>query len=105
MEFSLVVESVNNDLPNVITLKGDADVRIELPLELLGIKLSPGDGVRLVIQKEKDPDYKSKFRVYAWGVVYHVNSSMTRISIGGLQLDIMRELPLRIGEKVYIGIA
>jgi hypothetical protein len=29
---------------------------------------------------------------------------MTRISIGGLQLDIKKELPLKIGEKVYIGL-
>ena len=103
MEFSLKVIDVSNETPNVITLTGDAEVILELPLDRLGIVLSKGDAVKLVIHKEKDQDF-SKYKVYAWGLVYYVGEGMTRISIGGLQLDIKKELPLKIGEKVYIGL-
>jgi hypothetical protein len=103
MEFSLRVVDVSNETPNVITLKGDAEVVLELPLGRLGIALSKGDAVKLVIHKEKDQNF-NKYKVYAWGLVYYVGEGMTRISIGGLQLDIKKELPLKIGEKVYIGL-
>lgn len=103
MEFSLQVVDVSDDNPNLITLTGDVDVTIELPLNRLGVSFSKGDEIKLVIQREKDVDY-SKYKVYAWGVVYHIEQGLTRISIGGLQLDIKKELPLQIGDKVYIGI-
>jgi hypothetical protein len=103
MEFSLKIVDISSERPNVISLKGDVDAILELPLELLGIKFSKGDDVKLVIHKEKDLDMK-KYKVYAWGIVYHVGEGMTRISIGGLQLDIMKELPLKVGEKIYIGL-
>jgi len=103
MEFSLKVVDVSSDTPNVITLKGDVEVVLEMPLDKLGIKLSKGDNVKLVIHKEKDQDFK-KYKIYAWGLVYYIGEGTTRISIGGLQLDIKKELPLKIGEKVYIGV-
>lgn len=103
MEFSLAVVDVTNDMPNVIKLKGDVEATIELPLEKLGVVFSIGDRLKLVLQKEKDQDL-NKYKVYAWGIVYYVGNGMTRISIGGLQLDIMKELPLKAGEKIYVGI-
>lgn len=103
MEFSLAVVDVTNDMPNVIKLKGDVEATIELPLEKLGVVFSVGDHLKLVLQKEKDQDL-NKYKVYAWGIVYYVGNGMTRISIGGLQLDIMKELPLKAGEKIYVGI-
>ncbi|AAL63961.1 hypothetical protein [Pyrobaculum aerophilum] len=103
MEFSLAVVDVTNDMPNVIKLKGDVEATIELPLEKLGVVFSVGDRLKLVLQKEKDQDL-NKYKVYAWGIVYYVGNGMTRISIGGLQLDIMKELPLKAGEKIYVGI-
>ncbi|ABL88130.1 conserved hypothetical protein [Pyrobaculum islandicum DSM 4184] len=103
MEFLLKVEEISNDFPNTIKLKGDVDITIELPLNILGIKLSKGENVKLVLQQEKDKELH-KYKVYAWGIVYYVGNNITRISIGGLQLDIMKELPLKVGEKVYIGI-
>jgi hypothetical protein len=103
MEFSLHVVEVDNNFPNTIRLKGDVEATLELPLDKIGVRLAAGDRVKLVIQKEKDRDL-SQYKVYMWGLVYHVGGGMTRISIGGLQLDIMAELPLKVGEKVYIGI-
>ncbi len=103
MEFKLSVVDVTNQMPNVITLKGDADVTLELPLEKLGIKLEKNTPIRLVLTKEKDENYR-KYKVYMWGLVYHVDEDVTRISIGGLQLDIKRKLPLKVGDKVYIGL-
>ncbi|MEM3996860.1 MAG: hypothetical protein QXP31_07365, partial [Pyrobaculum sp.] len=76
---------------------------LEIPLSRIGVKLDKGDAVRLVLSREKDADFK-KYRVYMWGTVYYIGDGVTRISIGGLQLDIMRELPLKVGEKVYIGL-
>lgn len=103
MEFSLRVEDVTDDFPNVITLRGDVEAVLELPLAKLGITFSRGDKIKLVLEKERS-DNLSRYKVYAWGIVYHVEESLTRISIGGLQLDIKKELPFRIGEKIYIGI-
>jgi hypothetical protein len=103
MEFSLKVDDVTSGAPNVITLKGDIDVVLELPLDRLGISISKGNKIKLVIHKEKDQDLH-KYKIYAWGIVYYVGEGITRISIGGLQLDIKKELPLKIGEKVYVGL-
>jgi len=103
MEFSLSVIEVTNDFPNVVKLSGDVEATIELPLEKLGVTLKKGDKIRLVLSKEKNGDL-SKYRVYMWGIVYHVTEGLTRISIGGLQLDIKKKLPLAVGEKVYVGI-
>ncbi|ABO08481.1 hypothetical protein [Pyrobaculum calidifontis] len=103
MEFSLSVVDITSDFPNVIKLSGDVEATVELPLEKLGVALKKGDKIRLVLSKEKDGDL-SKYKVYMWGIVYHVAEELTRISIGGLQLDIKKKLPLAIGEKVYIGI-
>jgi len=103
MEFSLKVDDVTSDTPNIITLKGDVDVVLELPLDRLGISISKGNKTKLIIHKEKDKDIH-KYKVYAWGVVYYVGEGITRISIGGLQLDVMKELPLKVGEKVYVGL-
>ncbi|ACB40257.1 hypothetical protein [Pyrobaculum neutrophilum] len=103
MEFLLEVSDITNDLPNVIKLSGEVNATIEIPLERLGVSLQKGDKVKLVIQREKDQDMK-KYKIYAWGIVYYIGDGITRISIGGLQLDIMKELPLQIGDKVYIGI-
>ncbi|MFN7105015.1 MAG: hypothetical protein ACK4M3_00255, partial [Pyrobaculum sp.] len=76
---------------------------LELPLDRLGLLLKKGEGIRLVLSQEKTENYKD-YKVYMWGVVYHVGDGVTRISIGGLQLDIKKELPFRMGEKVYIGL-
>ena len=103
MEFPLRVVEVTDGLPNVIKLRDGVEVTVELPLEKIGVRLRVGDQVKLVIHKEKDSDL-TKYKIYAWGVVYFVGKGMTRISIGGLQLDIGTELPLKVGEKVYIGI-
>lgn len=103
MEFSLVVDKIGDEYPNLVTLKGEVDVAIELPLKHLGVSLKEGDHITLLVSREKDPEYK-KFKIYMWGVVYHVENGLTRISIGGLQCDIYKELPFKVGDKVYIGI-
>lgn len=103
MEFNLKVVDVTNEEPNIVKFEGDVEALLEIPLSRIGVKLDRGDVVKLVLSKEKDAEYK-KYRVYMWGIVYYVGEGVTRISIGGLQLDIMRELPLKEGEKVYIGL-
>ncbi|MGB9703960.1 MAG: hypothetical protein ACPL3C_00805 [Pyrobaculum sp.] len=103
MEFSLRVVEVDDNFPNTIKLKGDVEATLELPLDRIGVRLAAGDQLKLVIQKERDGDL-SQYKIYMWGLVYHVGGGVTRISIGGLQLDILTELPLKVGEKVYIGI-
>ncbi|MEM1597711.1 MAG: hypothetical protein QW598_07565 [Pyrobaculum sp.] len=103
MEFNLRVVDVTGEEPNVVKFEGDVEAVLEIPLSRIGVKLDKGDAVRLVLSREKDADFK-KYRVYMWGTVYYIGDGVTRISIGGLQLDIMRELPLKVGEKVYIGL-
>ena len=56
----------------------------------------------MLFRSRSDVDTLKKIAM--WGIVYHVAEELTRISIGGLQLDIKKKLPLAIGEKVYIGI-
>ncbi|MFN3803668.1 MAG: hypothetical protein ACK4SY_01270 [Pyrobaculum sp.] len=103
MEFRLVVTQISDDSPNVITFRGDVEIVLELPLDRLGLLLKEGERVKLVLSQEREENYKN-YKAYMWGIVYHVGDGVTRISIGGLQLDIKKELPFRTGEKVYIGL-
>ena len=84
--------------------EGDVSGYFELPLERLGVKVSPESKLEIVISSAKDPEYKQKYSVYVWGVAYHITDKVTRISVGGLIFHFDSRLPVNVGDKVYIGI-
>lgn len=87
-----------------ITLEGDVKAEIELPLTLLNINLNKNNKLIINIDRNKENDYKDKYDIYMWGLLYNKNNNLTYISIGGLIFKIYIDLPFNIGDKLYIGI-
>ncbi|AEA13036.1 hypothetical protein TUZN_1568 [Thermoproteus uzoniensis 768-20] len=87
-----------------IWLVGDAEAELEIPLDILNINLNKNNTLIINIDKNKDQDYKTKYDIYMWGILYNKNNDITYISIGGLIFKIKLNLPYNIGDKLYIGI-
>jgi hypothetical protein len=78
---------------------------LEYPRDAVGVDIRQGDGVKVSISSNKDPNYASNWDVYMSGVVYHVSEGLVKISIGGLILDVNNfRNEVKVGEKVYVGL-
>ncbi len=87
-----------------ISLEGDVKAEIELPIALLNINLNKNNKLIINIDKNKEEDYKNKYDIYMWGILYNKSNNLVYISIGGLIFKIYSDLPFNIGDKLYIGI-
>ncbi|CCC82545.1 hypothetical protein [Thermoproteus tenax] len=106
MEFNEVVSEVSvvEDPIYKITMTGDAEIELELPLRMLNIDVERGKRLKIDLDEKKNSDYKKIYDIYLWGIVYNVDNNSTYISIGGLLLKIKKSLPLSPGVRLYIGI-
>ncbi|MEZ0248419.1 MAG: DNA-directed RNA polymerase [Thermoproteus sp.] len=87
-----------------LLMEGDAEAELELPLDILNININKNSNILVNIDKNKDDDYKNKYDIYMWGILYHKTNNISYISIGGLIFKIKIDLPFNIGDKIYIGL-
>jgi hypothetical protein len=106
MELNEVVTDIVDLSPPLkrLLLDGDAKIELELPISLLNIDISKNTKIIINIDRNKDNNYKEKYAVYMWGILYHKGDESIYISIGGLILKINKDLPFNIGDKLYIGL-
>ncbi|MEL9990692.1 MAG: DNA-directed RNA polymerase [Thermoproteus sp.] len=87
-----------------LLMEGDAEAELELPLDMLNISINKNSSILVNIDKNKDDDYKNKYDIYMWGILYYKNNNISYISIGGLIFKIKIDLPFNVGDKIYIGL-
>lgn len=106
MQFKEKVEDIRNLEGSLkrILLSGDAEAELEIPLDLLNLNINKNDVIIINIDKNKDEDYKNKYDIYMWGILYSKNNNISYISIGGLIFKIKMDLLYNVGDKLYIGI-
>ncbi len=101
----MVVDVIDLEKPlKKITLQGDVKAEMELPLTVLNININKNNKLIINIDKNKEDDYKEKYDIYMWGLLYNKNNNISYISIGGLIFKVYIDLPFNIGDKLYIGI-
>lgn len=106
MEFREYVQDVLESSPPLkkIIMDGDAKIELELPISLLNININKNMKIIVNLNRDREENYKDKYNIYMWGILYYKNNNYTYISIGGLILKLSKDIPFNIGEKIYIGI-
>ncbi len=81
------------------------EIYLEYPEEIVNIKVNEGDSIYLSISHQKDEKYRENWDLYMWGRIYYKDGSRTRISIGGLIVEVKSQDNIgEIGDKVYVGL-
>ncbi|NPA23263.1 MAG: hypothetical protein GXO23_03095 [Crenarchaeota archaeon] len=108
-KFKVVRVEIMPDYPSLKALymvdDSGREMYLEYPEEILKIKVNEGDTLYISIDHQKDERYRENWDVYMWGRIYYRDGSRTRISIGGLILELKSPDNLgEVGDKVYVGI-
>lgn len=97
------VEKVSSNVVRVMLEGEGTSLTMELPTSLAAF--NSGDRVLVNLSSEKDPDYKSRWDIYMWGIVYYAGADAVRISVGGFIVVVsgLANKP-NVGDKVYVGV-
>ncbi len=107
-KFKVVKVETMPDYPSIKALHmvddSGREIYLEYPEEVLNVKINEGDQIYLCIDHQKDEKYRENWDVYMWGRIYYKDGSRTRVSIGGLILEVRGCDLGEVGDKVYVGI-